>query len=71
MGRMTKAAAKQLARGARRYGWHKRSETEGYLFCPRCRERVAFYKLPWERFTAKAMDAAVIAHLLEDCGGGR
>jgi hypothetical protein len=71
MARVTKAAARQLARGARRYGWQKRSETEGYVFCPQCGEQVAFVKLPWERFTAKAMDAAVIAHLLEDCGGGR
>jgi hypothetical protein len=71
MGRMTKAAAKQLARSARRYGYHKRSDTEGYVFCPRCQQRVAFYKLAWERFTATTMDAAVIAHLLEDCGGGR
>jgi hypothetical protein len=71
MARMTKAAARQLARSARRYGWHKRSETEGYVFCPQCGERVTFFKLPWERFTPKAMDAAVIAHLLEDCGGGR
>jgi hypothetical protein len=71
MARMTKAAAKQLAQNARRYGWHKRSETEGYVFCPCCRERVTFYKLPWERFTAATMDAAVIAHLLDECGGGR
>jgi hypothetical protein len=68
---VTKAEATRLARSARRYGYHQRSATEGDVFCPRCRQRVAFFKLPWERFTAKAMDAAVIAHLLQDCGGGR
>jgi hypothetical protein len=68
---VTKAEARRLARSARRYGYHQRSATEGDVFCPRCRQRVAFFKLPWERFTATAMDAAVIAHLLQDCGGGR
>jgi hypothetical protein len=68
---VTKAEARRLAHGARRYGYHQRSATEGYVFCPRCRQRVAFFKLAWERFTATTMDAAVVAHLLEDCGGGR
>jgi hypothetical protein len=71
MARMTKAAAKQLARRARRYGYYRRSATEGQVFCPRCRQPVTFSKLAWERFTAATMDAAVLAHLLEDCGGGR
>ncbi len=72
MSRMTKAAAKQLARRARQYGYYRRSATEGYVFCPRCRQPVTFHKLAWERFTATTMDAAVIAHLLdEDCEGGR
>jgi hypothetical protein len=71
MARMTKAAAKQLARSARRYGCDRRSATEGQVFCPCCRQPVTFYKLAWERFTATTMDAAVIAHLLGDCGGGR
>jgi hypothetical protein len=71
MAPMTKAAAKQLARSARRYGYHRRSATEGYVFCPQCRQQVAFYKLPWERFTTTTMDAAVIAHLLQYCGDGR
>jgi len=71
MARMTKAAAKQLARSARRYGYYQRSTTEGYVFCPRCRQPVAFSKLAWARFTAKTMDAAVVAHLLDDCGSDR
>jgi hypothetical protein len=71
MARMTKAAAKQLARSARQYGYYRHSATEGHVFCPSCRQPVTFYKFAWERFTAATMDAAVIAHLLEDCGGGR
>jgi hypothetical protein len=68
---VTKAEARRLARNARRYSYHQHSATEGYVFCPRCRQRVAFFKFAWERFTAKTMDAAVIAHLLDDCGGAR
>jgi uncharacterized paraquat-inducible protein A len=71
MARVTKAAARRLARSARRYGYSKRSDTEGDVRCPRCHRPVAFYKLASERFTAATMDAAVIAHLREDCGGGR
>jgi hypothetical protein len=71
MARMTKAAAKQLARSARRYGYYRRSDTEGSVRCPHCHQPVTFYKFAWERFTAATMDAAVIAHLLEDCEGGR
>jgi hypothetical protein len=71
MARMTKAAAKRLARSARRYGYYQHSDTEGAVRCPRCHQPVTFSKLAWERFTAATMDAAVITHLLQACEGGR
>jgi hypothetical protein len=63
---VTQRAALQVARQATRYGYHHVSATEGYVFCPGCRERVHTWKLAWERFTLPRWTAAFRDHL-EDC----
>jgi hypothetical protein len=63
---VTKREAGAAARQATRYGYHHVDATEGYVFCPRCRERVPAYKLAWERWTLPKWTAGFLAHL-EDC----
>lgn len=64
---MTKTQARQLAAHARRHGYTKVSETEGYLPCPICRARVHFHTRPGRPVTAAVMDAAMVGHLIDDC----
>jgi hypothetical protein len=66
---MTKTRASTLARQARRHGWYRRSATEGYVFCPCCREEVSREYHPWLKVGAimRELDIAVIEHLRYEC----
>lgn len=67
--KMTKARAIQLARRGRAHGYYRPSQTEAYVFCPSCRERVDTEFFPWAKIgeVVRALDAAMIEHVRYDC----
>lgn len=72
---MTKARARELARQSRRYGYSNlghdaaANATKVSVACPQCRARVVGYVSQYSAVNtpAKAIDDAMIEHLLHDC----
>lgn len=77
---MTKTEAIKTAKRARQYGHFAR----GYcgisnaqlveVACPNCREAVTGYHTPYDKTAntaAKALDKAMISHLLDECEAQR
>lgn len=70
MATMTRKRMLELARQARRHGYFRRDDREGYVRCPLCREDVTGYR-DYDRRTWKlqsmtaALDAGMVAHLAE------
>ncbi len=64
---MTKKRMGELARQARRYGYHRPNEYTLFVHCPLCGEKVETpYSPAHDRSITRTLDKAVIYHL-EDC----
>lgn len=65
---MTKTEMRKIARRARQYGYFRKSDSAGYVFCPECRAEVAaprfidYAKGRWETWPV-ALDRAMLDHL--------
>lgn len=64
--KLTKAARQAIARQARRFGYFH-GDTELWVNCPECKEKVATVHSVHAGTVAQQLDSAMHAHLLDDC----
>ena len=62
---MTKTEARALAARHMQTGYFRTSQTEGWITCPLCRERVTTAWLPWQEPHPHIRQALVV-HLVDD-----